>query len=241
MAINETISTGNKYRRLKDATNKIWQRISFWTKASDVEFDNGTTAEESLGNIQGITDSLYSSSSNIAASANAVYQLSNNITQRYTESGRIKVYVGTDGLLHFVNRDGADTALNFSNGIYYLGYGTQFSAASISGYKNMTADNFVIRPDFTSYTDSNANSFTVGKAGGGTSSGTVSSSVGVYLTKTYNASTGVLNCSLAINYNTSRKGGDSDSHWDSNGDKNVSNTYNVSAYCIPDLSKVRSV
>ena len=65
MAINETISTGNKYRRLKDATNKIWQRLSFWTKASDVEFDNGSTAEASLGSIIGITDSLNSNSSNV--------------------------------------------------------------------------------------------------------------------------------------------------------------------------------
>lgn len=125
--------------------------------------------------------------------------------------------------------------------VYYLGYGTQFSAASIPGYRNMTADNFVIRPDFTSFTDSNTNAFTVGKAGGGTSTGRVNSSVGVTLTKTYDASTGVLNCSLTITYNTSRSGGDSDSWWDSNGNKNVSNTYSVSAYCIVDLSKVKSI
>lgn len=36
---------------------------------------------------------------------------------RYAENGRINVYVGGDGKLHFVNRDGADTALNFSNEI----------------------------------------------------------------------------------------------------------------------------
>lgn len=34
---------------------------------------------------------------------------------RYTENGRINVYVGSDSKLHFVNRDGADTALNFSS------------------------------------------------------------------------------------------------------------------------------
>ena len=119
MALNETISTGNKYRRLKDASTKLWQRLSFWTKASDVEFDNGATAEASLGNIQGITDSLNSNSSTVAASAAAVNTLNSNINNvsnaRYTENGRINVYVGSDSKLHFVNRDGADTALNFSS------------------------------------------------------------------------------------------------------------------------------
>lgn len=111
MAINETISTGNKYRRLKDASTKLWQRLSFWTKASDVEFDNGATAETSLGNIQGITDSVNSNASNIAASAAAVNTLNSNIT---TQTGRINVYVGDDKNLHFVNSAGADTVLNFS-------------------------------------------------------------------------------------------------------------------------------
>ena len=84
MAINETISTGNKYRRLKDATNKVWQRLSFWTKASDVEFDNGSTAEEALGSITGITDSVNSTSSNVAASAKAVSTLNSNLTSFQT-------------------------------------------------------------------------------------------------------------------------------------------------------------
>ena len=39
---------------------------------------------------------------------------------RYTENGRINVYVGSDSKLHFVNRDGADTALNFSNNNYIV-------------------------------------------------------------------------------------------------------------------------
>lgn len=52
MAINETIVTGRKFRKLVDETTKLWQRISFWTKASDVEFDDGKTAQEKLGNLQ---------------------------------------------------------------------------------------------------------------------------------------------------------------------------------------------
>lgn len=126
MAINETISTGNKYRRLKDASTKLWQRLSFWTKASDVEFDNGATAETSLGNIQGITDSVNSNASNIAASAAAVNTLNSNI-------GNISVYVGDDGKIHFKNSAGADTALNFKS--YSEGYNAGYAAGQAAAVK----------------------------------------------------------------------------------------------------------
>lgn len=75
MAVNETIVTGRKFRKCIDEANKLWQRISFWTKASDCEFDDGMTAEEKVGAIDGITDSLVETSSRIAASAKAVSTL----------------------------------------------------------------------------------------------------------------------------------------------------------------------
>ena len=90
MAVNEQIVTGRKFRKLIDEANKLWQRISFWTKASDVEFNDGKNAETKLGAINGVTDSLTSTASNIAASAKAVKalndkvtQLSSNISRRY--------------------------------------------------------------------------------------------------------------------------------------------------------------
>lgn len=43
--INEKIITNKKFRKLIDKKNKLWLRISFWTKASDVEFDDGTILE----------------------------------------------------------------------------------------------------------------------------------------------------------------------------------------------------
>ena len=79
MAVNEQIVTGRKFRKLVDEATKLWQRISFWTKASDVEFDDGSTAETKMGAINGITDSLASTSSNIAASAKALSQLNNKL------------------------------------------------------------------------------------------------------------------------------------------------------------------
>lgn len=80
MAINETIATGRKFRKLIDEVNKIWQRISFWTKAEDVEFNDGSTAEIKIGTINGVTDSLTSTASNVAASAAAVKALNDKVT-----------------------------------------------------------------------------------------------------------------------------------------------------------------
>lgn len=44
--MRENIVTGKKYRILVDEIANLWDRISFWTKASDVEFDDGSTVEE---------------------------------------------------------------------------------------------------------------------------------------------------------------------------------------------------
>lgn len=52
MAINEEIVTGRKFRKLVDEATKLWQKISFWTKACDVEFDDGFTAEQKIGSLK---------------------------------------------------------------------------------------------------------------------------------------------------------------------------------------------
>ncbi len=52
MAVNEKIQTGRKFRKLIDEDSRLWLRISFWTKASDVEFDDGETAETKLSNVE---------------------------------------------------------------------------------------------------------------------------------------------------------------------------------------------
>lgn len=54
----ETIVTGKKYRVLKDAATKAWDRISFWSKASDVENDAGNNLETTVGKIKGLADSI---------------------------------------------------------------------------------------------------------------------------------------------------------------------------------------
>lgn len=51
MAVNEQIVTGRKFRKLVDEATKLWQRISFWTKACDVEFDNGKDLESTMSHL----------------------------------------------------------------------------------------------------------------------------------------------------------------------------------------------
>lgn len=79
MAVNETIVTGRKFRKLTDAASKKWQRISFWHKASDCEFNDGKTAEEKLGAIKGITTDLNVTVPGYAADATRVSELNNSL------------------------------------------------------------------------------------------------------------------------------------------------------------------
>lgn len=71
MAINEQIVKNRKFRKCIDAANKVWLRISFWTAAGDVEFEDGQTLEQKIGAISGITDSLDSDNERAALSARA--------------------------------------------------------------------------------------------------------------------------------------------------------------------------
>lgn len=80
--VNEQIVTGRAHRVLIDKVAKLWQKISFWTKSSDVEFNDGKSAETKVGAIDGITDSLASTSSRIAASAKALSTVNNKLAGR---------------------------------------------------------------------------------------------------------------------------------------------------------------
>lgn len=46
--MTENIVTGKSYRILKDKGNDIWDRVSFWTHATDVEMENGKNLQEEL-------------------------------------------------------------------------------------------------------------------------------------------------------------------------------------------------
>ena len=78
MATENIVS--KKFRILVDKSTHLFDRISFWTRASDVEFNSGKNAQDTLGSIYGISDSLTSTSSNIAASTKAVKAINDKVT-----------------------------------------------------------------------------------------------------------------------------------------------------------------
>ena len=87
---DENIVTGKKYKVLQ---NGIWNIFSFFTKASDVTFDDGTTAEEKIQDIEtnGITkndvvDNLESTSTDLPLSANQGNVLKNMLGDQVTYS-----------------------------------------------------------------------------------------------------------------------------------------------------------
>ena len=47
--MEEIKKVGKAYRVLVDSASDLWHRISFWTDASDVEFKDGKSAQEKLG------------------------------------------------------------------------------------------------------------------------------------------------------------------------------------------------
>ncbi len=140
MAVNETIVTGRKFRKCIDAATKAWQRISFWTKSSDVEFEDGKNAETKLGAIDGITDSLEDTSSRLAASAKAVSTLNNNL-------GGLSFGIDGDGNYGYYRADGSLIPFK-STSIYYLGTALSFNIKDLLpnvDYSSLTSDNFIIQ------------------------------------------------------------------------------------------------
>lgn len=111
--VNEVIVTGRKKRRLIDRAAKLWQRISYWTKACDVEFDDGKTAQEKVGAINGITSNFNEGSSDIAASSLLTKKIKDDLNEGIINS-HIQLVILPDGTLGW-KKDGADTALPFNS------------------------------------------------------------------------------------------------------------------------------
>lgn len=100
------------YRVLSDATNQVWDKISFWTKASDVEMSDGKTVEQKIGNsalISSVEDASAVQGVGNIPDALCIKELSENIDN-------IGIKVDTNGKLVWTDKDGADTVLNFSGG-----------------------------------------------------------------------------------------------------------------------------
>lgn len=71
----------------------------------------------------------------------------------------IRTYVGTDGKIHFVDGAGADTVLNFSKGYQLIKIGSYntynvstYNCTGVSGYRNLTANDFIFKVTGFKYT-----------------------------------------------------------------------------------------
>ena len=85
MPINETILKNRKYRHCIDSTpgNKRWNRYSFWTHASDVEFNDGRNLQDKLGSFKGVTTNE-NQTAGYAADVTLVKSVKNSLSQLIT-------------------------------------------------------------------------------------------------------------------------------------------------------------
>ena len=122
-----------KYRK----TDTGYQLQSEWTSASTVEMADGNTAETNLGAIQGITDSLTATSSNIALSAKAGNNLQGQIDTVNSNLGVIGSYYN----VHYKTSSVSANTLTFKDiytptddGVYLVKVSCEISGSISSGY-----------------------------------------------------------------------------------------------------------
>lgn len=140
----ENIVTGRKYRILTDAAQQLWDRVSFWSKASDTEYNDGKDAETKNGAINGITSDVNGEATDVAASIKVVHDLNDSL-------GGLKFAQDGEGNWGFIP-SGADAVIPFSGTpvpliLYYVSgtntsQGYDYIAKShFSGVSNITIDN----------------------------------------------------------------------------------------------------
>lgn len=147
--VNEVRITGRVYRRLIDKAAKLWQRISYWTHASDVEFDDGKTAQEKVGNINGITSDFKYGADDIAASSVLTKTIKDDLNDGIINE-RIQLVIDEDGNLGW-KKDGADTVIPFKGGKVRF----TVNASSAAGYGSVSGgmtNAIVIEVDFKNET-----------------------------------------------------------------------------------------
>lgn len=101
-----SIASGYKKFKKYILTSSGFQLVSHWTKANTLEFDDGKTAQDKLGAIDGISSSRESNSDKIAASTALVSELNSDL-------GGNRFGVTDDGLPGW-KEPGADTVIPFN-------------------------------------------------------------------------------------------------------------------------------
>lgn len=93
------LSGFKKFKRYIRTEDDNYILDSEWTSSQTVQMDNGKTLEQNLGGIVGITDSVASGDSNVAASAKAVNTLKQSI-DAHTHDDRYYTETEITGLLN---------------------------------------------------------------------------------------------------------------------------------------------
>lgn len=196
MPINETILKNRKYRHCIDSTpgNKRWNRYSFWTHASDVEFNDGRNLQDKLGSFKGVTTNE-NQTAGYAADVTLVKSMKNSLSQLITS---------LTNLVNSINeRLGGLRFYEDSNGVYIVGADSvpkklgHTELAQIKITVGAWSDNaqYDIKPftnDWSKLTNDNflTSGASFNASGGQGILNSTSSGIGW----NYNANTGILSC-----------------------------------------------
>lgn len=94
-----SIASGYKKFKKYILTSSGFQLVSHWTKANTLEFDDGKTAQDKLGAIDGISSSRESNSDKIAASTALVSELNSDLGGlSFYEDNTGKYVMGADSV-----------------------------------------------------------------------------------------------------------------------------------------------
>ena len=94
MAVNETIITGRMYR-VWDKANSIWKRFSYWTKASDVEMNDGTTVENTVSQLK----------TNLTSTKTTTFPSDGSILDTYSSTLTKRTVFNSDGSISEILTD----------------------------------------------------------------------------------------------------------------------------------------
>lgn len=115
MSILSTIFKAKRYIK----TDNGYQLFSEWQRASEVEFNNGSDAETTLGAINGITSSLNTNNDNYALSAAGGYNLQSQVTKLNTNLTAVNTN------LNNATKITASSTVTWSSDIYFGAFGRQ--------------------------------------------------------------------------------------------------------------------
>lgn len=145
-----SILSGYKKFKKYIKTSSGFQLQSLWTSANTVEADDKRTIQTKVGAINGISSSETANSAEIAASTALTNKMNgtiNNLSRDLKFPDGVGFYPDIQDGVRGYNTDskrGADTFTPFKKTVN-LGTGTRFDVSLYSNHKKFTADNFIIK------------------------------------------------------------------------------------------------